>query len=313
MAPKTNIKFSVVVISYNTRDLTANCVRSILDSYPPDELIVIDNASSDDTVENLQNNFPSVNIIVNKKNLGYAAAVNLGAALVSNEYMILSNSDVDYHPGTTKKLIEFISKSDEIGVCGPQQVYPDGNWQYSHGRLPGVINGIEDLFFITTLSKIIRRFSYRFFPLEKFPKDTGYIDGAVICTRKSAFDKLGGFDEDFFFYSEEADYCYRLKKAGYAVLFYPKATVTHHRGASSSGKIPNRGKLRQLIASKVLFCEKHKTKAEKRIFVLFEYIHNKIMSMLWALVYKSNKNEKNRIKYIYHYIANELWREKLKS
>ena len=147
------------------------------------------------------------------------------------------------------------------------------------------------------------------------PKQVGYIDGAVMAIRKDAYDSVGGFDEDFFFYGEEADFCCRLKKKGWGVVFLPSAQIIHLRGGSSTkGKKLTNKYFKLQVDSKVLFCRKHCSRRQFRLYIVIEMIHAKKMALMYKLMRQFGSENKKA------YFSNmallfdgraQIWRERL--
>ena len=220
----------VVVVTFNSARDIHNCVTSILlDGAKP---IVVDNGSTDTTLDILAREFPQVQVLLNPDN-GYARAANIGIASASGEHVILSNADVVYPPGSIARLVEYLDSHPQIGALGPQQVFPDGSWQRSWGRVTGTREALFELCGITTAANALRRVLW---PrrLNRTALKVGYVDGAVMTIRRSAYDFIAGFDERFCFSAEETDFCVRLRRAGWQVVALPTVDVVHRRGGSSS-------------------------------------------------------------------------------
>ncbi len=278
MDTKTNI----ILISYNNATQTIDCIKSILETcINAPGLIIVDNASADDTVMQVLKRFPDAQVIENDKNLGYAKAVNIGAAKSDAEILVVSNTDVVYHPGCLDGLIKYLSENPGVAVAGPQQLYGDGSWEYSYGNFPGLKMGLRDLLMIESTHTGIRKFLWPETRLDKVPKKVDYIDGAIMAIRKSVFDELGGFDEDFFFYTEEAEFCFRVVKSGYDISFVPYLTATHYRGGDIAEKVFDEKSAEMMIGSKLLFCSKHRTSIETKIYSVFEMLSSLKNAWIW--------------------------------
>ncbi len=282
----SKIELNIVIISYNCRDLTAACIDSVpAAAGDVDHIItVVDNASADDSVEYIKSRYPDVNIIANVNNLGYAAAVNIGAGSADSEFVVASNADVVFHPGSIEKLVSFCKADPKTGVAGPQQVYPDGSWQYSYGRLPGIKLGLSNVSFLGGIRRFIIKKLWGKTGIEKKAKQAGYIDGAVHCFRKSSYDEAGGWDEDYFFYTEEADFCFRLKKNNWKIMFCPDSVVTHIRGGSSDNMGMSEDHISMLVISKVIFCQKHLSKKTSKAYIRLETMYADELIILWNII-----------------------------
>lgn len=274
-SPINTDSIDIIIINYNNFELTKNCISSILETYENKiNILVIDNNSTDGSVEKLKISFPDIEIITNAANLGYAYAVNRGFEASKSDIVIISNNDVVYLPYSISNLIEPFHSFDDIGVIGPQQIYPDGNWQYSYGTFPGIKTALMDLLLINYFSHFIKKIQWKLKIFSNELKPVEYIDGAIMAIRRTAFQSVNGFDEDYFFYTEEADFCYKLKKSGWKILFNPKSMVIHERGGSTSKMGLNSKNIEMFINSKIKFCNKHLKTIETKLFILLEKFHH---------------------------------------
>jgi GT2 family glycosyltransferase len=224
---------SVIVLSYNTRDLTLACLRSLASSDLGSgiEIIVVDNQSVDDTVLAVRAEFSGVQVIVNDRNLGYAAGNNVGLAAAAGAYLMLLNSDTVVAPGALRALVEFMEVHPEAGACGPQLRSPDGSLQPSGRDLPTVWSVFTGM---TRLYRLQRR-NFYVQPSRDYAKVARVqeLSGAALLVRRSAYERTGGLDPRFFAYYEDVDWCQRLGDAGYALYYVPEACVWHAWGGSS--------------------------------------------------------------------------------
>jgi N-acetylglucosaminyl-diphospho-decaprenol L-rhamnosyltransferase len=244
----------VVVVTRNSGGHIGPCVESIVKggALP----IIVDNGSMDDTLEIARSRCPEAKIIATGENLGYGKAMNLGFKETSGDFVILSNPDVVFLGDSISQMVEFLKKNPGIGVTGPQQMFPDRSWQRSYGDLSGLWGGFKNAIGITSIHNWVRRMAWPI-KVDRRPKEVPYVDGGVLCVRREAFLGLGGFDEAFYFYGEESDFCARLKKVGWRVVFLPKAQVIHARGASSMQVDRADRFLRLLIGSQAQLARKH--------------------------------------------------------
>jgi GT2 family glycosyltransferase len=217
------ITVSIVIITKDTRELLKNCLGSIANdtSLAPlgIETIIIDNASTDGTDRMVREEFPDAVYIRNDVNAGFASAVNRAGSAVQGRYILLLNSDTLLIQGEIAKMTGIADAVDNSGILGPQLVYEDLKLQRSVASIPRFMG--EAL----PGSQRLKRNG----PLTEVHEVESLI-GAAILIRKSAFDAIGGFDERFFFFLEETDFCLRLKRAGYRVLFCPAVRVIHLQG-----------------------------------------------------------------------------------
>ncbi|NLE76431.1 MAG: glycosyltransferase family 2 protein [Chloroflexi bacterium] len=226
---------SILIVSWNTRELLESCLESIERSWPAGDLqaevIVVDNGSSDNSAELVQTRFPAARLIVNRENVGFARANNQGLALSQGRYVLLLNSDTVVHAGALETLHRFMEQRPQAGACGPRLLNADGSLQSS--CYPVLTPGRE-LWRLAFLDRLWRRATYA---QERWnttvPRQVEVIKGACLLLRKAALDQVGLLDERYFMYSEEMDLCYRLALAGWEMWWAPQAVVTHVGEASS--------------------------------------------------------------------------------
>ncbi|MBX7155556.1 MAG: glycosyltransferase [Bacteriodetes bacterium] len=235
----TVFDIDLIIINRNTVELTRNCITSIRNTQGAlrVNIIVVDNASTDGSPDILEKEFPDVTIIRSEKNLGYGAAFNVAFAQCSAPYAVISNTDVVYHDNTLQTFCRFMNENTDVGVCGGQQIYPDGRWQRSYGPNPNFFFG----FILMLGSKFwYEAFVNRYWKklnLEQRVKEVGFVDGAVMFLRRTALEQLGGFDPSFLFFAEDGDVCMGMKRNGWKVKFVPQATFTHIRGGTRSFEV----------------------------------------------------------------------------
>jgi len=260
----------IIIVSRNGAKLTLDCIESFYQYHSDIDLhiILVDNCSTDDTVNLVKERFTDVKIIENSENYGYAKAVNIGFRNSNSDYVIVSNNDVIVHESTLKPLIDLFINDSTIGIVGPQQLDGYGNKGLSYEDLPSYISGLRNVLFIDTVSavykKVIEKLGY---VTNQKTKDVGYIDGGFMMIRRSAYYSVGGFDEDYFFYTEEADFCHRLKENGWRVVFQPNSRVTHFRGGVSEDGGFSKNSIEMLINSKALYCKKNLKRTEAIFFL----------------------------------------------
>lgn len=220
---------SIIIVSFNTKDLLKNCLTSVFNTTKGInfEVFVVDNGSTDGSIEMVKKKFPKVFLIKNKKNLGFARANNQALKKAKGEYLLLLNSDTKILDNALEKLVNFAKGKEELGIVGPKLLNPDKSPQPSAApfyTLPVV--------FISLLrgDSFLRR-SYQ------ETREVDWVAGACFLIKKEITKKIGFLDEEFFMYIEEMEFCFRAKKAGYKTYFYPAAKIFHLvRGSSTAGK-----------------------------------------------------------------------------
>jgi GT2 family glycosyltransferase len=224
---------SIIIVNFNTKKLLQNCLDSIYENLKIKdfEIIVVDNNSSDGSVQMLDKDFPNVKIIRNKKNIGFGAANNLGVKKALGDQILLLNSDT-----VLKFPISNFQFSNNKEVVGFELLNPDGSIQPSAGYFPTLFRIFLQMFFIDDLpfvKKIIKPYQQNDLAFYKNKQDVDWVTGACILMPKKLFEQVDGFDEQIFMYGEEVDLCFRLKKNGSKIVFDPSVKIIHKKGASS--------------------------------------------------------------------------------
>jgi len=247
---------AVVIVNYNTREHLRECLAAV-SVETTQEIIVVDNASSDGSVEMVQACHPSVKLYDNAFNRGYGAAANQAIAACTAKYVLLLNSDTVVHKGALDALTTYLDQRPGVAVVGPRLVNPDGTLQPSCYAFPGTLKWFLHYEVPGQLIRripILRNYQQRTWP-HTDPQSVPWVMGAALALRREAFREVGGFDESFFMYCEETDLCYRLQTAGWQVHFTPIATVMHVGQAST--KQYRTEMAVQHIASRLLFYRRH--------------------------------------------------------
>ena len=226
---------SVVILNYNSIDLMKRCIKQLCNIAPIDtEVIVIDNGSNDGSAEWLHSQSDYyVHSIYLASNVGFAAGCNEGIKKSTGEYVLLLNTDAFPELGSLDILVGYLKKHPEVGIVGPQLLYPDHRWQHSSARLLNTNSAIMAAFGITILEKILSIIFWRYFGNWWNPRSVDTVVGASILLRRTMIDKIGLLDTRFFFYVEDVEYCYRARKNGWDVRLIPASHVTHLCGGSS--------------------------------------------------------------------------------
>lgn len=149
---------------------------------------------------------------------------------------------------------------------------------------PSVKMALLDFFFVSYISNFLKKINWKLNIVKKDLKEVEYVDGAIMAINRKAFEEINGFDEDYFFYTEEADFCFRLKKNGWKILFNPLSEVIHERGGSTSKMGLDTKNIQLFLNSKILFCQKHLKPIETKLFIILERFHHLILSKILALL-----------------------------
>lgn len=313
MSTRQQYKISIIIVGYNSLNYLVKLIPTIQTRFDH-EIILIDNASTDETTVIMPALFPQVKIISNAVNEGYARAVNRGVSESSGEYIIVSNADVEFYPDSIETLIDYLDGNEHAALVGPQQIFPDGSWQRSFGVVPGLSEAMNHLAGMTSLQHLMRRELWGISPFDKRAKSVGYIDGAVLTFRRSVYDEVNGFDEDFFFYGEEADFALRLRKAGWEVVFLPAAKIVHVRGGSSTKAESINEKYLQLqVNGKLLVVKKHNPPWKVKAYCYLQKLYSLKMFMLYTLLNAllSRKGKTCSGKAMIFKLTMQMWSDKL--
>lgn len=241
---KSTVNLSIIIVNWNTRELLHQCLESIYNSSNNNdfEIIVVDNASTDGSIEMIKHTFPQVKLIHNKSNKGFAAANNQGLQICSGELILLLNSDTQVMNGAIDKCVDYLKSHKKVGVVGCKILFPNGTFQSSYFRFVR----LRDLVYLHCLGfsiwiSMLRRLGFKTlnFPsrywgqVYKVTRQVDVVAGCFLLTRRNVIDAVGPLDETFFFYGEEEEWCFRIKRAGWFITYFPFAEIIHVHGASS--------------------------------------------------------------------------------
>lgn len=240
---KTIVDLSVIILNWNTKAETRDCLNSIFGQNRRHaiEIIVADNASSDGSREMLAAEFPQARVVAHPVNLGFCAGNNRAIPATSGRYILFLNSDTVVTECALDTLLDFADAHPDIGIVGPKLLNPDGSLQYSCRRFPDLGAGF---FRNTPLGRLFpkNRFTQDYLMSDwdhATVRDVDWVSGAALLIRREALEQLGGFDEGFYMYCEDVDLCYRAQEAGWRVVYFPD-TVIYHIIGRSTNQVPTR-------------------------------------------------------------------------
>ncbi len=232
---------SIIIVNWNTKQLLEDCLRSIYKQTADltYEVIVVDNASTDGSVEMVRKNFPQVKTIENSQNLGFARANNIGIRAGTGRYICLINSDVTLLDGCIGRLAAFMDGHPAIGMAGPKILNSDGTIQHSCRHFPSIWNNFCQAVGLNHIFPKSAFFSHCIMDYwdHNSVRSIDVLSGCFWTVRREALDKVGLLDEEFFIYGEDIDWCRRFHNAGWDIVFYPEAQAVH-LGAASSANAP---------------------------------------------------------------------------
>lgn len=268
---------SFIIVNYNSRDHVTSCVKWVFQYAPESEVIVVDNASEDTSIVDLETAFPNqpqLQIIRNQTNQGFAVACNLGTQHATKKYLFYLNPDCMIYQQTVPRLLSCLQDDSSVGMVGGRLVNADGVEQPGSRRMiPTPWRTIVRLFRLSKLSKRYPRlfvdFNLHQQPVPEKPIEVEAISGACMLVPRHVYDDVGGLDEEYFLHCEDLDWCMRFRLKGWKILFVPNATLTHFQGACSR--------------SRPVFVEWHKHKGMVRFYRKF-FRHQYPGVLMWMVV-----------------------------
>lgn len=252
-------RLSVIIVNWNARELLRRCLAHLhpaIDGLDA-EVFVVDNASQDGSAAMVDEEFPWALLIENQENLGFARANNQAIRLSTGEYILLLNSDTFVRPDTIAQMLSFMQAHPEAGMSGCKLFYADGSLQPSCSNFPTLLTELSGAFYLDRLfprSRLFGKYLMTYWDYDDV-REVDAIIGAFMLIRRRAIDEVGLMDEGFFMYSEEVDWCYRFKQAGWKVYYVPHAEAIHLWGGSSRQLEVKM--FVQMYRSRVAFFRKH--------------------------------------------------------
>ncbi|MBN2089076.1 glycosyltransferase family 2 protein [candidate division KSB1 bacterium] len=264
--------FSIIIVNWNTRELTLNCIQSIYQiehSSDTIEIILIDNASSDGSVAAIKNKFKDVQLIENKENVGFAKACNQGIKTASGDIILLINSDILLKTNDTfKKINDLFDANPEIGIVSGKLFFPDGTLQTAGNKFITVWGLVKTQLLFST-APIIKKIHQLLFPQKSRRYHfSDYVAGAFLAILRRVIDKIGLLNENYFMYGEDMEWCARARQAGWKVAVHNEIEAIHFHAQSSKKNY-----------EKMLF---HNTKNNCQII---RYYHGKFQAKLAFFIY----------------------------
>lgn len=287
---------SIIVVAWNVRQLLEDCLKSVFEqtSGINFEVIYVDNASEDGSVEMVKEKFPEVTIIENDENKGFIKANNQGIEISKGRYVLLLNSDTIVLDNAIATVVKHADANPEAAVVGLKVLNPDRTLQRNCFMFPSVLN----LFLFAT-------YLYKVFPKSKFwgrqhmtwwdfdePKEVETVCGSCSLVRQEAIRQVGVMDKKYFVYGDDPDWCYRFKKNGWKVLFTPEASIIHYGGQNT--KHMARTFRWQLTGSILIFMKLHRSKASFPIACFLSALFFFIRIPYWLISAVINKNDRSK-------------------
>ncbi|MFN8377071.1 MAG: glycosyltransferase family 2 protein [Anaerolineae bacterium] len=238
---RTQPTLSIIIVSWNVANLLMSCLRSIAATCPAEtEVIVVDSASSDDTLSRVCVEFPNVTLLPQSTNVGFTRGTNIGLAASRGKYLMLLNPDTELLDGAAEAMISALQDDILVGIVGPRTLNPDGSDQSTRRRFPTFRIA---MFESTWLQLYAPRQLLDTYTVRDVADDgtapVDWVQGSCLLARREVYATIGGLDEGFVMYSEELDWCHRAKDAGWGVLYLGSARIIHY-GGQSSAQVPAR-------------------------------------------------------------------------
>ena len=247
-------KISIIIPTWNTAQITKKCVETINRLIPGQEIIIVDNGSTDNTVkeiEKLKNSLKIENcklkIISNDTNYGFSKANNIGLKSSTSNYVVFMNSDMELIDKSLVDMVNYLKDNKNIGIIGPKFLNPDKTPQASVFPPQTCLNAFKEFW----LGK--KEIYSKYIPKGDSPTIVSYLSGGCIAVNKKYFEKIGKWNEKYFFYFEDMDLCRQVTKNGKQIVYYPKCQIIHRHGASGRKLADSQNQWRRLIPSSIKF------------------------------------------------------------
>lgn len=272
------LDLSIIIVSWNVADYLAECLDSILRSdvalneaggaRPGVEIIVVDSASQDSTVQMLETLYPQVHLIAQSENVGFTRGNNIGLRAARGKYVLLLNPDTEIVGDALKIMMTYLNEHPQVGIIGPHTFNGDGTHQSTRRRFPTMTTAyFESTWFQPYAPKALLKRYY----VQDEPDDAivavDWVQGSAMMLRREVYEEIGGLDEGYIMFSEELDWCRRAKDAGWGVVYLGTAYITHH-GGKSSEQVTARKHI-HFQESKLRYLRKYHGKSAADLFRLF--------------------------------------------
>ena len=281
MGPEVRPELSIVIVNWNTRQLLRDCLQSICADPASGqwEVVVVDNASADDSAAMVRRYFPQVQLLASSENLGFGRANNLALERARGEYLLLLNSDTRVEPGALGALVDFVKERPRAGAAGPMLLNADGSLQLSCGIAPSLKTEIAH--------KLLLHRLFPFFKLagwdHRLPRSVGWVSGACLLIRRQALEEVGALDPAMYMCCEDLEWCLRLRKRGWQIFYYPFSRVVHLEGQSIR---KNLGEMLVVSQQSLYYLfQKHFGAGQLRVLRLLTLVEMGLRSALWSALF----------------------------
>lgn len=308
---------SIIIVNYNSKEVLADCLDSIvISNYPFNyEVFIIDNCSTE-KINELELEYKNFTFIYNHKNLGFAAANNIGIRIAKGKYILLLNPDTIVNSGSFQPLIDYLGSHEDVGVVGPKIFNADGDIERSTHSFPSLL---KEFFHANEFLKSFLGYNSRIIAvfknltgvksLESYwdhnsLREVDHVTGACMMIKREVIDKVGLLDEAFFLYNEEVEWSLRIKKSGYKSVFLPDSNIIHLFGHSTKQKVQKQTVNNLLVEryrGMFYFFQKHYGRSKLfllRVIVFQGFVFRLVTKYVRIIFYPSERNEINYLKQI---------------
>ncbi len=278
---------SIIIISWNVADDLQACLESIYQTSAKSlevEVIVVDSASSDHTVEMTQTQFPQVNLIVQNENAGFTRGNNMGLKAAQGRHLFLLNPDTLVLGNALEVMVNYLDQHPDVGIVGPYTFNTDGTTQSTRRRFPTVALAFFESTWLQSFAPqaLLDEYYVNDKPLLS-TVDVDWVQGSALILRREVYEQIGGLDTDYVMFSEELDFCKRAKLMGWRVVFLCTAQIIHHGGKSTQ----------QVVANKHIYFQESKLRyfntyhGTRVAFILRLFL---LMNYVWQIVLETSKS-----------------------
>ena len=298
---------SICIVNWNTSGLLRECLESLYvdEAAATWEVLVVDNGSIDDSVDMVKSSFPQTDLITSAENLGFSGGSNLALEKATGDYLLLLNTDTRVEPGALSKMVEHMAANTQIGALGPRLVDGDGRLELSCGRRPNLTSEI--------VHKLLLHKAFPFFRFGRWhhrsTRCVGWVTGACLMVRREAAEQTGFLDQRFFMCFEDLDWCMRIQRQGWQIVYYPHCQVIHY-GGQSIGR--NLGEM-LVVSQKSLYYlfYKHFGSGSVALLRVLTVVEMVLRSALWSATFilmpKSRSEGRVRLRAYRHILSKTLF------
>jgi GT2 family glycosyltransferase len=270
MSPELSPELSIIIVSHHSREWLAQCLESLRANRDVAlEIIVVENGSADGSAELVRGEFPEARLICNREPQGFAANNQLGAQAATAPVLLFLNPDTRVPPGSLRAMLAMIARHPECGVFGSRLLDSQGEVERSMGRFPTLTSISLDrlLEHLRFLQPLLERHAQRHYLGYEAPRYVDWVTGACLWIRREALERAGGWDgANFFMYYEDVDLCFRVRRAGYKILFAPQSALFHYRNKAPLDPGRRKALMRRGLAA---FARQHYSPLRRRLYQTF--------------------------------------------